>query len=152
MLILLCYLTFVSCIPTMVYNAAEEYLRDTSCHIYNALLNGKPNILTKGAEGSSIKRRGSALSHYNCDHLLGHGRDEYPFASSLEGGHNASVRCIRSIEHSRQGAMMRVFYKRHNIKENMQFKVEVLNGDTHCERFTNHESDIYEGSSSACIV
>ncbi|KAJ0415143.1 deoxyribonuclease NucA/NucB-domain-containing protein [Aspergillus carlsbadensis] len=52
--------------------------------------------------------------------------DEFPFASSLEGGYGAYLRCIPYKENSRQGGMISGFFKQTKIEPNGKDKYKIL--------------------------
>ena len=51
--------------------------------------------------------------------------DEYPFASTKEGGKGASVEAVSVKEQSIQGGQLSQFYKKNKIKDGDSFNVEV---------------------------
>ncbi len=51
--------------------------------------------------------------------------DEYPFASTYQGGAGSRVRAVPIAEQQIQAGLMSVFYKRHGIKDGMAFRVRV---------------------------
>jgi hypothetical protein len=52
--------------------------------------------------------------------------DEYPFASTKQGGSGACVSAVCAREQSVQGGQISQFYKKHNIKDGDSFNVRVV--------------------------
>jgi hypothetical protein len=52
-------------------------------------------------------------------------RDEYPFASSMEGGSGAWVGHVPISQQNAQGAIMKNFFKQNNIQAGSQYRVVV---------------------------
>jgi hypothetical protein len=53
------------------------------------------------------------------------GPDEYPFASTLQGGRGASIAGVPKIEQRRQGGALRGFYAKERVQVGDQFLVVV---------------------------
>lgn len=58
--------------------------------------------------------------------------DEYPFASSYEGGVGASTRCIPSWQNGNAGNMLGTFLTKNNIPDHGPYKVSVINPPADC--------------------
>ncbi|CAB4000889.1 Hypothetical predicted protein [Paramuricea clavata] len=54
---------------------------------------------------------------YNCD--------EYPFASSKEGGKGAEIMLVPAVENSQQGGLLGGFYRSQGIKDGDCYNVKV---------------------------
>jgi hypothetical protein len=52
--------------------------------------------------------------------------DEFPFASSKEGGSDAKVAAIDKTEQNKQGGKMSSFYQKHNIPDGGAFTVKIV--------------------------
>jgi hypothetical protein len=89
-------------------------------NIRNAQLAGFPQILTRG--GNPVMNRSDALR--GIPGILS--RDEYPFASTLEGGANTWIGHIPAWQNSAQGGILSVFYRLNNIIVGTQFRVVVV--------------------------
>jgi hypothetical protein len=77
----------------------------TYAHIRDAIASGKPMILTYDSDlDARDERRGQALKGIPCEKCMV--RDEYPFASTFEGGPGASVRLVPAWEQHFQGAQI----------------------------------------------
>ncbi len=90
-------------------------------NILNAQLAGHPDVLTYG--GNPAVNRAAALD--GVPNIAGLSRDEYPFASTLEGGAGSWVGHIPSYEQNAQGGMLKNFYQQNNIQPGNQFRVNV---------------------------
>ena len=93
-----------------------------------AQADGKPVVLHKqGFEHLQEQNRKEALRAAKRDGITGTSGvtslDEYPFASSMEGGAGSRVVPVPIREHSRQGGLMSAFYTRENIKHGDAFIV-----------------------------
>ena len=54
-------------------------------------------------------------------------RDEYPFASTLEGGRSTWIGHIPASQNSSQGGLLGGFYRRYGMRRGDQFTVKVVN-------------------------
>jgi len=52
--------------------------------------------------------------------------DEFPFASSKEGGAGANVKAIDTKEQNKQGGKMSAFYQKHNIQDGQSYVVKIV--------------------------
>ncbi|XHC26851.1 MAG: NucA/NucB deoxyribonuclease domain-containing protein [Phycisphaerales bacterium] len=53
-------------------------------------------------------------------------RDEYPFASSREGGRGAWVGHVSKREQNAQGAVLTNFFRRHRVGFGDRFRVRIV--------------------------
>ena len=90
-------------------------------NILNAQKAGHPSVLTHG--GNSAANRAAALD--GVPNIRPLSRDEYPFASSLEGGGGSWVGHIPVSQQNAQGALLKNFFKQNNIKLGDQYRVIV---------------------------
>lgn len=88
-------------------------------NILNAQKAGYPNILTRG--GDIAANRAAALE--DIPNIRGLSRDEYPFASSMEGGGSSWVGHVPIPEQNAQGALLKNFFKANNIQNSSQYIV-----------------------------
>jgi len=58
--------------------------------------------------------------------IAGKSLDEFPFASSKEGGAGANVAEVDKKEQNKQGGKMSSFYQKHNIPDGGAFKVAIV--------------------------
>lgn len=93
-------------------------------HVLSAFRRGHPNTLTYiGGELSGKNRKAACLRVI--PRRKGEQCDEYPFASTLEGGSNASIWLVPEKENQRQGGDLSAFILLNNIKAGDRFRVEV---------------------------
>jgi hypothetical protein len=83
---------------------------------------GHRRVLTRG--GDTAANRGAALK--DVPQIPGLSRDEYPFASSREGGGGSWVGHTPKSMQDAQGALLKNFFKKHNIQSGDQYRVEVV--------------------------
>jgi hypothetical protein len=106
-------------LPEMVYDYNKH--PELADNIWNAQQAGHPKILTHG--GDSSVNRAAALN--DIPKILS--RDEYPFASSIEGGEGSWIGHVPVSQQNSQGAIIKNFIKSNNIKPGDQYKVRVIN-------------------------
>ena len=88
-------------------------------NILNAQKAGHPNVLTHG--GNSAANRAAALD--GVPNIRPLSRDEYPFASSLEGGGGSWIGHVPVSQQNAQGAILKNFFKQNSIKAGDQYQV-----------------------------
>lgn len=114
-------------LPVCYYRRAV--MKEISQHIADAqALRGKPKILhyLKDSEIANRNRTAALRSFRNKPIAQDRSWDEYPFASTLEGGLNASVRAVPRSEQAEQAKVMRSFYAANKMTAGDPFKVEVV--------------------------
>ena len=89
-------------------------------NVWQAQRSGFPDVLTRG-----IPQSRAWLDAQRIPHTLS--RDEYPFASTDEGGPESWVGHIPASQNSSQGGLITQFYGNNNIQLGDQFKVVVIN-------------------------
>jgi hypothetical protein len=91
-------------------------------HIRDAQAAGHPSVLTRasGAERARNRRASGCTRWRGPDSC-----DEYPFASSQQGGRGASLRGVPPEEQHRQGGDLIAFYTKHRIRVGDPFVVVV---------------------------
>jgi hypothetical protein len=93
-------------------------------HVLSAFQRGYPKKLTYAGGALSGKNRKAA-----CLRVIPRGEgqqcDEYPFASTKEGGEKASIWIVPALENQRQGGDFAAFIRLNNIEVGDQFLVEV---------------------------
>lgn len=90
-------------------------------NISHAQQSGKPGVLTHG--GNSNANRSAALD--GVPNIDGLSRDEYPFASSMEGGAGSWVGHIPPSQQHSQGGLMKNFFLLNNIVPGDRYRVDV---------------------------
>lgn len=101
--------------------SASQY-PDLAENILNAQQAGNPQVLTAG--GDIAADRAAALQ--GVPNIPGLSRDEYPFASSMEGGEGAWVGHIPVSQQNAQGALIKNFMKANNIAPGSQYRVVIV--------------------------
>lgn len=116
-----------------MYIVGDDYyeIRD---HIGDAINDGKPSMLSRKTPGYSRgwleSRKGLGKP---CTNAPGTQCDEYPFASSIEGGaaNDVSLRSVDAPQNSGAGSQLRWFYTKCNIPANnpsRKYKVLTMKG------------------------
>jgi len=100
--------------------SAKEY-PELAENILNAQRAGHPDVLTHG--GNAAANRGAALGEV--PNIPPWSRDEYPFASAQEGGGGSWVGHVPVSQQNAQGALLKNFLKKYNIKPGDQYRVVV---------------------------
>ncbi|WP_206751350.1 polymorphic toxin-type HINT domain-containing protein [Cryobacterium psychrophilum] len=92
-------------------------------NVQDALNAGHPSVLNRTTNPLKIKANRSAA----CAGFCGPGStDEYPFASTVQGGVGARVRGVPLAEQRVQGGILSRFYKLNNIGPGDPFEVKVI--------------------------
>ena len=91
-------------------------------NIVNAQKAGHPDVLTHG--GNAVANRAGALDAV--PNIKGSSRDEYPFASSIEGGQGSWVGHVPAAQQNAQGALIKNFLQKNDIKPGDKYRVIVL--------------------------
>ena len=87
-----------------IHFVMEENTPNIYRHTVNSLRSGKANVLHYDSDQSAArKRRYEATKSYPSRGAEGLQRDEYPYASTTEGGTGADVAYVPAAENSRQG-------------------------------------------------
>ncbi|SPO25720.1 uncharacterized protein UTRI_03085 [Ustilago trichophora] len=87
---------------------------------------GKPTTLHRDSANASINRANTACKSPNrCANNPSDSNscDEYPYASSKEGGAGSVTRCVPSTENSRQGGTLSSFYTANSIVDGDAYNV-----------------------------
>jgi hypothetical protein len=92
-------------------------------HVRAALAPGQPRVLTRASGARQRANRRAACGHWTRGSTLS--CDEYPFASTLEGGRGASIAGVPRVEQRRQGGALRAFYAKARVRVGDQFLVVV---------------------------
>ena len=109
-------------LPVLVIKS--EKMPNIAAHIKQAQANGKASTLTRITDKAQIDANREAA----CGRFVRQGNlecDEYPFASTREGGSGASTRGVPPREQRVQGGTMSSFYRYQNIRNGSQFIVRV---------------------------
>jgi len=110
-------------IPTLEISRSK--MSNIADNIEAALADGAPDILHREANKSQKrKNRREALDGQKAEKPK-HSLDEYPFASSKEGGSGARTAEVPQKEQDIQGGTISSFYRDNNIKDNDPYRVKV---------------------------
>lgn len=110
-------------LPTLEINAAK--MPNIADDIESAIASGQPAVLTRTTDGAVIASNRAAA----CQGFCGVGSpDEFPFASTLEGGAGATVRGVPLAEQRIQGGVLSSFYRQFGINDGDQFFATVTRG------------------------
>jgi hypothetical protein len=110
-------------LPTMVFDYNTMPL--TAQNMWHAMQAGRENVLTRGGWGLSLINR--YLSLRGIPRIKGFWRDEFPYASTVEGGAGAWIGHTPAAEQRLQGQIIRAFYRLHNIRAGDQYRVHITN-------------------------
>ncbi|RUT05077.1 hypothetical protein DSM106972_038980 [Dulcicalothrix desertica PCC 7102] len=130
--------------PVMTINALD--LPCIGAHIRYAQSRNRPSLLTYSGPNKSKNNRQEACSSFRNNHLSKINRrrgvtdarkkefrdialtcDEYPFASTVQGGVGASVWGVPKREQDKQDDVIRNFYNANKMTGGEEFRVEVIN-------------------------
>jgi hypothetical protein len=107
-----------SAVPAVVFDKAQ--FPNIAPHIANAQKSGKPKRLRRLTDRSKIRRnRREACGKFKGPDTC----DEYPFASSYEGGAGALVTSVPRSEQNSQGGTLSSFYQKHGLGDKDAFDV-----------------------------
>jgi hypothetical protein len=107
-------------VPTLEIDAAR--MPSIARNVQSALDEGHPGILNRTTNDALIRSNRSAA----CQGFCGPGSpDEYPFASTLQGGAGARVAGVPLAEQRIQGGVLSRFYQKYGIGDGDPFRVVV---------------------------
>ena len=107
-------------VPTLTISSSR--MPNIAKNIQSALDSGYPSMLTRETDPAIISANRSAA----CSGFCGEGSpDEYPFASTMEGGTGAQVQGVPLSEQRIQGGVLSQFYQQNEIGQGDQFQVTV---------------------------
>jgi hypothetical protein len=120
--------------PQVVFSRSESGYKKVAAHMYYAIntLN-KPSILHRYSALKTANRQAAGCYPGGpwLPKLLGYNCDEYPFASTEEGGAGSSIRGVPEKENSRQGGRLNIFFTNNHVLDHApgrrgeDFKVKV---------------------------
>jgi Deoxyribonuclease NucA/NucB len=108
-------------LPTVEFDYARH--PELADNIWNAQRAGHPNVLTHGGDAAANR----AASLESVPNIRPLSRDEYPFASSMEGGSGAWVGHVPVAQQNSQGGILSNFFRRNGIQAGDQYGVQVIN-------------------------
>lgn len=108
-------------------NFNDQDFPNIAPNIREAQRNGAPSVLTRDSDPRRVaQRRGRACRNIG-ERPEGQNCDEYPFATTEEGGEGARVVLVPKRENSSQGGRLGAFYKSNNIENGDRFRVTTNN-------------------------
>jgi hypothetical protein len=111
-------------LPTVTFPRSQ--LPNIADHIATAQAKGKPSELTRITDKKKIdKNRRAACKKFKKQPPNNTSCDEYPFASTAQGGAGSSIRAVPVKEQNIQGGILSSFYRVNSIKNGSRFKVRV---------------------------
>lgn len=111
-------------IPTLEVKRSD--MPNIASNIDDAISKGAPSQLSRVTSRSQIRKNRRAALRGQTSAGSGKSLDEYPFASTDQGGDGAFVRSVPAKEQSIQGGKMSQFYKKNNLKNGDSFNVKVV--------------------------
>lgn len=109
-----------SAVPELRISASK--FPELAKNILNAQRAGFPQILTHG--GDIAANRAAALE--GIPYIRGLSRDEYPFASSMQGGAGSWVGHIPAAQQNAQGALLTNFIRANSIAPGSPYRVVIV--------------------------
>ncbi|SDD24910.1 Deoxyribonuclease NucA/NucB [Actinokineospora iranica] len=114
-------------LPVMVFDAGRmPYI---ARHVTMAWQAGQLALLHRAEKGTGGTNRSLACTGPRKQEMKPASCDEYPLASSLEGGAGASTQAVPGGEQFIQGGVVNSTYQKNNMKTGDEFLVVVINGD-----------------------
>jgi hypothetical protein len=110
----------VEALPELEISASKY--PDLAENISNAIDAGHPDVLTHG--GDAVANRAVALK--DVPNIRGLSRDEFPFASSMEGGGSSWIGHIPVAQQNAQGALITNFLRANEILPGAKYRVKIV--------------------------
>lgn len=112
-------------LPAMIYRRST--LPNIADHIARAQARGQRRLLTRITNRRVIaQNRRAACRGFVRPRPPNTSCDEYPFASTAQGGRGASTRGVPPREQNIQGGIISSFYRVYSIQNGGRFRVRVL--------------------------
>jgi hypothetical protein len=112
---------------------SRSVMPQIAAHIADAQAMGYPSILTyRKLSPYKLQQKGKRMKRIGagCDDFVpttpGGSCDEYPFATTYEGGSGSSIREVPQTEQNTQGTEYIVFLRANKIQDGDRFIVEVI--------------------------
>ena len=102
--------------PTIEFSKSET--PGIARNIENAIAEGAPSTLNRETAKSQIRKNRRDALRGQSSAGPGQSLDEFPFASSKQGGTGACVASVCAREQSIQGGKLSQFFQRNNIEKN----------------------------------
>jgi hypothetical protein len=111
-------------LPTLTFSRSR--IPNIASHIASAQSRGFPSILTRTTNSTLIDRnRREACRNFVPQAPPNTSCDEYPFASTYEGGAGSSIRAVPLTEQNIQGGIISSFYRNNSIRDGSRFRVRI---------------------------
>jgi len=104
-------------LPTVTFSSRTH--PELAENIRHAQAAGHPSVLTHGGDAAANR----AASLEGVPNIKPLSRDEYPFASSVEGGPGAWVGHVPASQQNSQGGILSNFFRRNQIKPGDRYRV-----------------------------
>lgn len=115
--------THAPSIPTVVFDSAT--FRDKVKNMKKKMGKSGKKKLTRQTSRSAIRKNRRAALKGAKKGPSGTSLDEFPFASSTQGGKGAAVKAIRVSEQNAQGGKLSAFYQANGIGNGDSYWVQV---------------------------
>jgi len=111
---------------TATLRVSRSTMPQIAQNIEDAIAAGAPSTLTRITLRATIRanRRAALRGQTAPDPTLS--LDEYPFASTAEGGAPAQVRPVPRVEQNIQGGHLSLFYQRNQVQSGQRFHVRIV--------------------------
>lgn len=111
-------------IPTIAFSRART--PGIADNIEAAIADGHPSVLNRLEAQDLIRANRRDALRGQPSPALNHSLDEYPFASSIQGGAGSRVSAVPVTEQNIQGGLLSSFYQTNNIRAGDPFRVLVV--------------------------
>jgi uncharacterized Zn-binding protein involved in type VI secretion len=111
-------------LPVLEFDSAE--FPEKTKNMQNRMPPNNERTLTRQTSRKKIRANRRAALANATPGGAGTSLDEFPFASSTQGGANASVTPIDVHEQNKQGGKMSGFYRKHKIKNGQSYIVRII--------------------------
>ncbi len=110
-------------VPTVTFSSSR--FPHIVQNIKDAFTQGKPSNLRRLTDRSLINQNRNQAIGNLASAGTGLSWDEYPFATTYEGGSGAVVMAVPQLEQSSQGGILSSFYQTNSIEDGDEFRVQV---------------------------
>ena len=113
----------------------EKYPNIYKNHL-RGMLKGNPSTLTYDSNrANAVRRRYEALKASGLPASSASHRDEYPYATTMEGGANASVMPVPAEENTRHGGYISSLIKANNMRTGDKFQIMLIPNNKQKEQY-----------------
>ncbi|CAB3986524.1 Hypothetical predicted protein [Paramuricea clavata] len=112
--------------PTITFPCGAGTVMPNVCrNMRNAIAKGHPTLLQRITDKKAIDKNRRDSGCTKMPKTPGNNCDEYPFASSKQGGKGAETMLVPIRENCKQGGLLGGFYKKNGIKDGDYYNVVV---------------------------